>query len=207
MSANKWFKFYGGEYLSDPKIGTLSPQERSCWVTLLCLASISSVGGIIEYLTIEVLLQKSGINLDPYHPEEWEKCLGILKKLERMKMIKTNTDGVIEVIHWETRQESSLTGYERVKRHREKSSSSLNARGNSIELPEWLDKKVWAKWLEYKKEKKEKMTPSTIESQLKRLEKFGIENHVAVIEQSIANGWRGVFELKEGRTKKQTRDI
>jgi hypothetical protein len=115
---NPWFKFYGSEYLSDPKIGSLSPQERSCWITLLCMASASSLPGVIEYLTVEVLLQKSGINFDPYHPEEWDKCLSILKRLEKLRMVALNENGTIEIINWDKRQEHNLTVAERVAKSR-----------------------------------------------------------------------------------------
>lgn len=118
---NPWFKFYGGEYLSDPKIGSLTPQERSCWITLLCLSSTSSVPGIIEYLTVEVLLEKSGIKFDPYHPEEWDSCISILAKFERMKMIKMHDGGSIEIVNWGKRQESAMTVTERVRKYRMKS--------------------------------------------------------------------------------------
>lgn len=118
---NPWFKFYGSEYLSDPKIGSLTPQERSCWITLMCLSSTSSVAGIVEYLTVEVLLEKSGIRFDPYHPEEWDSCISILEKFERMKMIKKNENGSVEIVNWNKRQESAMTVTERVRKFRMKS--------------------------------------------------------------------------------------
>lgn len=117
---NPWFKFYGSEYLSDPKIGSLTAQERSCWVTLLCMASTASTGGIIEYLTVEVLLEKSGIRFDPYHPEEWDSCLSILAKFERMNMIEKNENGSITVKNWSKRQESTMTATERSRKYRAK---------------------------------------------------------------------------------------
>lgn len=75
--ANQWFKFYGGEYLSDPKIGRLSPAERSCWITLLSMASMSD-RGIIKYLDTDDLLEKSGIRHNPYNEGDWEKCQNVL---------------------------------------------------------------------------------------------------------------------------------
>jgi DNA-binding HxlR family transcriptional regulator len=65
-----------------------------------------------------------------------------------------------------------------------------------IELPGWLDKEVWAEWVEYRKEIKKKLTPSMISKQLKFLEKHN-GTHAAIIEQSIQNGWTGLFPLKE----------
>lgn len=117
--ANQWFKFYGGEYLSDPKIERLTPLERSCWVTLLCLASMMD-SGTIEFLTVESLLNKSGIQFDPYRPEEWENALSVMQKFQKMKMIKLMDNGDIKIINWEKRQEHNLTVAERVAKHRAK---------------------------------------------------------------------------------------
>jgi len=118
--ANQWFKFYGGEYLSDSKIGRLTDSERSCWLTLLCMTSMTD-DGIIKFLSIDDLLIKSGIKWDPYNEGAWEKCQGILTKLSGMKMIKVDTEqSIIQIINWDKRQErTAQTPYERVKKHRD----------------------------------------------------------------------------------------
>lgn len=118
--ANQWFKFYGGEYLSDPKIISLSPQERSCWITIMCMASTSSVQGVIEFLTPDVLMYQSGIRFDPSNTGEWEKCYDVLKKFEKMKMITVNENGVVEVLNWNKRQEYTMTATERSRKFRAK---------------------------------------------------------------------------------------
>lgn len=122
----QWYKFYGSEFLSDTKIATLNAQERSCWITLLCLASTATNSGTIEFLTVEVLLKKSGIECDPYNPDEWNNALGVLHKFERMKMISMNEDGQIRLINWSKRQESAMTGYERIKKHRQNKAKLKN---------------------------------------------------------------------------------
>lgn len=118
MLAPKWFKFYGQEYLSDPKIDRLTPTERSCWMTLLCMASLTE--GRIKFLTVEALIERSGVKQDPYKPEEWEKALGVLKKFTSLDMIKCHENGDIDIINWEKRQESNMTVAERVRKHRAK---------------------------------------------------------------------------------------
>lgn len=135
MSTNPWFKFYGGEYLADPKIASLSAQERSCWITLLSLAGMSSTPGTIEYLTIEVLLDKSGVPFDPYNPENWNAALGVLKRFENMKMISTSEDGLIEVRNWKKRQETALTNAERQAKYRE-SNGKVTERVTKVTLEE-----------------------------------------------------------------------
>lgn len=117
--ANQWFKFYGGDYLADPKMAALTPQERSCWMTLMCLASMATEQGSIGFLTVEVLLSKSGIHFDPYNPEEWNNNLGVLKKFESMRMLKLKEDGSVVIKNWEKRQEHNLTVAERVAKHRQ----------------------------------------------------------------------------------------
>jgi hypothetical protein len=70
-----------------------------------------------------------------------------------------------------------------------------------IELPDWLDKKAWAEWIQYRKEIKKKLVPSTIKAQLTFLAKDKA-NHVSVIQQSITNGWTGLHELKNNKNNK-----
>lgn len=129
--SQQWFKFYGGEFLSDPKMERLNPLERSCWITLLCLASSSSNEGVVEFLTVETLLNKSGIQFDPYHPEEWEKALSVLPKFTSMRMIEMEKNGDILVKNWDKRQEQFLTGAERAQKYRDNKKSSQNRNNES----------------------------------------------------------------------------
>lgn len=133
--ANQWFKFYGGEYLSDQKMGNLTAQERSCLITLLCLASISSIPGQIEFLTTEILLEKSGVHFDPYDTSEWDNCLAVLDKFERLKIIEKK-DGLILVVNWEKRQEHILTNAERQAKYRDnkKSNEKVTKRVTKVTL-------------------------------------------------------------------------
>lgn len=123
---NPWFKFYGSEYLSDPKIGMLDTTERSAWVTLLCLASTASTGGFIEYLNTETLLERAGVKRGT---KEWDDHQNILQKFSEMGMIVTHlkqtcnahvTQDVtpVEIKNWGKRQDSQQSVTERVRKHR-----------------------------------------------------------------------------------------
>jgi hypothetical protein len=118
--ANPWFKFYGGEYLSDPKILSLSPCERSCWLTLLCFAGLSN--GTIKYVTEERLMIQAGLDTAS---DEWDRTVGVINKFVKLEMIELD-NGFIVIKNWKKRQESNLTGYERVKRYREKQNTVIN---------------------------------------------------------------------------------
>lgn len=114
--ANQWFKFYGGEYLSDPKVLVLSASERSCWITLMCYASVTDNGGVINHLDEKILMIQAGV---PADNDEWERTKGVLKKFESLGMIVTR-DNKIQLKNWKKRQETMLTGAERSRRYREK---------------------------------------------------------------------------------------
>jgi hypothetical protein len=122
--ANQWFKFYGAEYLSDPKMDRLTVQERSCWITLLCMASQSD--GRIKFLSLEGLLNKSGVHFNPYDSTEWDNSQNVLRNFELYEMIKISKEGVIYIINWEKRQEHNLTVAERVAKHRLKKKCNKN---------------------------------------------------------------------------------
>src|SRR3990167_4802030 len=115
----KWFKFYGIEYLVDPKILSLSPCDRSCWITLLCYASVNDNAddnGVIQHLSEYQLMVQAGID---FTKEEWKETEGVLDRLENLEMIQLD-NGKITLLNWRKRQETNLTGYERVKKYRQK---------------------------------------------------------------------------------------
>ena len=53
----------------------------------------------------------------------------------------------------------------------------------------------WVEWVTYRKEIRHKMTSSIAEKQIKFLAKQGVDNAKTIIEESIKNGWTGLFVL------------
>ena len=129
--SNKWFKFYGQDYLTDPKMLSLTPAEKALWITLLCLASASSDEGTIKYVSEQKIMALTGIEpLD----EEWKKCEGFLKKFEELSMIKTKKEK-ITVINFTKRQEQQLSNAERQLRYRNKQKSNTKESNASNAIP------------------------------------------------------------------------
>jgi hypothetical protein len=112
--ANPWFKFYGSEYLSDPKFFGLGAYERSCWITILSLAS-QTEDGVINFFSESQLYAYSGIS-----PVE-NQDLKVLDKFQELGMIDL-CNGVVTVKNWNKRQRSE--GYERVKAFRQRQSNA-----------------------------------------------------------------------------------
>ena len=114
--ANHWFKFYGGEYISDPKMLALSACEKSCWVTLLCYASMDDFDGVVRYLSEDQLMAQAGGNSNE---DEWNRTKGVLDHFQRLGMLQ-QSNGEITITNWRKRQETFLTNAERQARFRDK---------------------------------------------------------------------------------------
>lgn len=210
--ANQWFKFYAGDYLADPKMLSLSAVRRSCWLTLLCYACMADDDGRVKYVTEEKLMTQAGVVPGT---KEWSETRGVFDYFQALGMIEVG--GIIRdevtILNWEKRQESYLSNAERQAKFREKQKSNAdvtpmsqnsNARieKNRIDksntdtgLPEWLDKEAWDSWTRYRIDIRKKLTPQSIKLQLRALEQ-DIPNHRAMIENSIKNGWTGLFAVK-----------
>lgn len=61
--------------------------------------------------------------------------------------------------------------------------------------PPGLDLIVWKRWEQYRTAIKKPLKPASIPAAQKAMAKFGAQQ-LEVVEQSIANGWQGLFELK-----------
>src|SRR3990167_11531909 len=89
----KWFKLYGQDFLTDPKMLSLSSSERSCWITLLCYASVND-NGMITFLSEYQLMVSAG--LEPTF-EEWDRTIGVLEKFKKLEMIQLD-NGMITIL-------------------------------------------------------------------------------------------------------------
>lgn len=67
-------------------------------------------------------------------------------------------------------------------------------------------KKTWNEWVEYRKQKKQKLTLLGAKKQIKLLSDFHEEAAIKMLNQSMFNGWTGIFPLKDqnnGHSKKE----
>jgi hypothetical protein len=72
-----------------------------------------------------------------------------------------------------------------------------------VDLPKWLDKNLWEDFKQFRKEMKKPMTELMQKKMINRLEKMRSEgqNVEDVLNQSMANGWQGVFEVKSTKER------
>ena len=68
----------------------------------------------------------------------------------------------------------------------------------AFSFPEKLDneefKTAWSEWITFRREIKKTLTPSTTSKQLAKLATYGSSKAVQSIENSISNGWQGLFD-------------
>lgn len=80
--------------------------------------------------------------------------------------------------------------------------ANRNAKENGVHLPFNDDNFIskWQEWLQYRKERRlAAYTPTGLKATFTRLKRISQDNHsmaMQIIDQSLENGWQGLFELK-----------
>lgn len=124
----KWFKFYGQDWLTDIKVINLSPIDRLCFITMLCLASSSEDNGKIKNCDEDTIIRLTQLRSNPYDEKTCEvtQAVGVIKRLHDNGMITSDNAGSVSLKNFVQRQGENLTSYERVKRYREKKNKAKN---------------------------------------------------------------------------------
>lgn len=95
----------------------------------------------------------------------------------------------------------------------EESPKTKKPKSDPVTLPTWLPHPVWQDWRSHRHSLRKPLTHRAEALCLSQLTEFQVKGHdpVAIINQSIMNGWQGLFEPKQhvnghtkGRAKKET---
>lgn len=82
--------------------------------------------------------------------------------------------------------------------------NASNDKQDKIEYPPSLDtpsfRAAWGEWVQFRKEIKKRLTPSTVRMQLKNLSEVGEKAAIDAIHKSIEKGWQGLFVDKKTPT-------
>lgn len=205
--SNPWFRMYA-EAVDDDKLRLLAFEDRWHYVAILCLKTQGTLDKQ-EHLDRRVAV-KLGLGL--------READEVRRRLMEVGLIDENW----QPIKWDERQYRSDTSRERTKAYRERMKRHCDVtvtaqdtdtdtdtekpkppptppRGKAaVSLPEWLPAKAWSDFVEHRKAIKKPMTEYTQGQTIKLLDKLRAEGNdpAAVIDQSILNGWRGLFAIK-----------
>lgn len=215
------FQFYPGDWLRDAALRSCSTAARGLWMDMLCFMHEGSPYGYLK-VNHKVILPANLARMTGLTFEETEGCLA---ELREAGVFQEDTDGAIfskRMIRDEEIRNKRATGghlggnptlkvipkvEERltieVKQKPTPSSSSSSSinKEEEVEFPANLQtaqfKKAWAGYLDYRKGAKMKtLQTASINAQLKKMGEWGHNPALSAINETIANGWQGIFQPK-----------
>lgn len=209
-----WLRLYT-EMVDDEKVRLLAFEDRWHYVALLCCkgAGLLDAGD-----KPELLRRKLAVKLG-LAPRELEAAAS---RLGEVGLVDADT---FQPLAWEARQMRSDSSRDRVAAYRERQKQGRNVTETAQEvdtdteedaeregkpaprkraaplsklaLPEWLDRAAWDAFVAFRR-KKAPLTDRAAELAIAELAKLRDQGHdpARVIDQSILNGWRGLFAPK-----------
>lgn len=121
----RWFKFYGQDWMTDLKIMKMSPEDRLCFITLLCLAS-NTEDGVVKNCDESSIIRLTNLPYDRFKKDNpSNRAVGFIQRLVDTGMITRDRWSHVTLINFMKRQNENLSNYERVKKHREKKKTAI----------------------------------------------------------------------------------
>lgn len=202
-----WLRLYA-EAIDDEKLRLLAFEDRWHFIAHLCLKA----KGILDEPDKSLRQRKIAVKLGVQLAELDE----IQRRLRSVGLL--DDDG--QPIAWERRQYVSDSSAERMRVYRERKRNGdvtvtppdteadteteekkKPARARDplpeADMPPGLNETAWAQWVDYRKQLRKPLKPVSMPATQRKLAAFG-SDQAAVVEQSIANGWLGLFDLKPG---------
>lgn len=119
----EWFKFYHNKWLTDRAINNLRPQDRLCFITLLCVTSQSDErdGCVTHYSEHEIIkLTQLDINVTDEEKSDYHRAIGFTQRLVDCGIIEMIDTATIRIKNFAKRQDTMLSPAERSKKYRDK---------------------------------------------------------------------------------------
>lgn len=208
----QWFRMYG-EFLTDPLVRLLSFEDQRHFIGALCMKCLGVLDK--EYATEDVRRQVLSSLLGLSASAASASISAFDQANERLRTLGL-VDEHWQPLNWEKRQfpsdHSDPTGAERQRRYRDRQKtvtpvtrdvtaleqSRTEQKENRTEcdtVTPGLDPLAWKTWLTYRKSIGKPIKPASIPAAQRKLSGYGT-SQAEVVEQSVANGWQGLFELK-----------
>ena len=189
----------------------------SFWSWCLMKASHQEYDQIINYQTVRLVPGDFIFGLNSASKElrmSIQSIRTILIFLEQKKNLRrktTNKFSIVSIINWDIYQSEEQTTNKQLTNKQQTTNKQLTTNkhirtkehkhiknNTAIVLPEWLDKELWEKFKKHRKSKKRELTEDSEILNIKKLIKWKEEGYDPkfIIEESIANGWQGLFKPK-----------
>lgn len=207
------------EFPQSESMGRVSREARLCFVLLWTICDDSGRTRASSRMLASLLY--------PYDDDAGKRIDGWLTELETENcIVRYEIDGntYLEVRNWLNHQRIDKPSASKIPPFAESSRILANPREASCEegkgkegkgkerngrertlaepsLPpvEGLDAAAWARWVAYRSEIRKPLKPASHQAAMTALARYGAQQG-AVVDQSISNGWQGLFDLKAGAT-------
>ena len=207
------------EFPQSESMGRVSREARLCFVLLWTICDDSGRTRASSRMLASLLY--------PYDDDAGKRIDGWLTELETENcIVRYEIDGntYLEVRNWLNHQRIDKPSASKIPPFAEASRILANPREASCEegkgkegkgkerngrertlaepsLPpvEGLDAAAWARWVAYRAEIRKPLKPASHQAAMTALARHGAQQS-AVVDQSISNGWQGLFDLKPGAT-------
>jgi hypothetical protein len=219
------FLFYPADWLRDTGLRSCSATARGLWIDMICFMHEGYPYGHLK-VGDKVILPANLARMCGLTMGETEGCLA---ELRDAGVFDIDENGVIfsrrMIRDEELRNKRAAGGIlggnpnliasqrltSKVKQKPTPSSSSSNIeRGEEIEFPANLQtsqfRQAWSEYLDYRKTGRHKpLQPASVKAQLKKLSEMGHDTAIEAINNSIANGWQGIFSPKKNHSQTEAR--
>jgi hypothetical protein len=209
------FQFYPGDWLRSTDLRSCSVGARGLWIEMICLMHEGTPYGHLK-VKDKVILPP---NLARMVGATLQEVEGWLKELKDAGVCSTEGDSIFSrrmIRDEEIRRKRAAGGIlggnpilnkdnqkvagritSKVKQKPTPASASASASSSSktIDAVDGLNIEAWERWIGYRKETRKPIKPASILEAQKELATFG-EDQAAIVAQSIAAGYQGLFPLK-----------
>jgi hypothetical protein len=218
------FQFYPGDWLRDTALRTCSAAARGLWIDMICYMHEGYPYGYLK-VGDKVILPANLARMCGLTLQETEGCLTELREAGVFEVDENQVIFSRRMIRDENIRNARASGGKlggnpslkdnqkvnlppnlpdatKVKQKPTPSSSSSSS-PSIEEYPENLKttefQKAWTEYQDYRKNTRLKtLLPASQLKQLNRMSEWGHDIAIKMIEESIANGWQGIFEPKAG---------
>jgi hypothetical protein len=226
MTKRPAFQFYPGDWLRDTGLRSCSAAARGLWMDILCFMHEGSPYGYLKVnhkvILAPNLARMCGLTLQETEGclaelaeagvfETDEEGVIFSRRMIRDEELRNKRAACGHLGGNPTLKDNPKVGVclsTEVKQKPTPSSSSSSSSSNTssneevgVEFPANLQSAdfgaAWESYLAYRKSSRLKaLAPASVQAQLRNLSEMGHDEAIEAINQSIANGWQGIFPPK-----------
>lgn len=199
-----WFRMYA-DFMTDPEVEELAFEDQRHFVFVLCM----KCAGLLDkdfaddeqreraiarrlglhgeaFTNAKARLVESRLIDSDWQPRSWDR-LQFLSDHDPTRAERQR--------RWRERRKSNALRNGRVT-PLEQNRTDTEQRREVTPPPAGLDFEAWNRWETYRREIRKPIKPASVQAAQRKLAGFGADQ-ADVVEQSIAQGWTGLFALKE----------